>query len=188
MSTEDSARIPNSVDPKAEFRQLVDDHAGFLYRALRHLGVRERDLEDVCQDVFLVAHRRFADFRGDSSLRTWLYGIAIRLASEHRRRAHVRREVPTSDPPLHQAEADAHDRAENAELRSLFNSILDDLDDDKRAVFVLYEIEDLDMKEIAKAVGCPLQTAYSRLHAARAFVANAVRERKPDFARGSYGT
>ncbi len=166
----------------------MNDHAGFLWRALRHLGVRERDLEDVCQDVFLVAHRRYTDFRGDSSLRTWLYGIAIRLASEHRRRAHVRREVPTSEPPGTETPASGPDNVERSELRNLFNSILDELDDDKRAVFVLYEIEDLDMKEVSKVVGCPLQTAYSRLHAARQFVADAVRERMPDLARGPHGT
>lgn len=188
MSTA-NPRPTNAVpDPKTEFRRLVDDHAGFLWRALRHLGVRERDLEDVCQDVFLVAHRRFADFRGDSSVRTWLYGIAIRLASEHRRRAHIRREVPTSEPPVAETRASGTERVEQSELRSLLGSILDELDDDKRAVFVLYEIEDLDMKEVAKAVGCPLQTAYSRLHAARDFVARTVRERVPELARGSYGT
>lgn len=188
MSPDNSSPNLASPDSKLEFRRIVDEHAGFLWRALRHLGVRERDLEDVCQDVFLVAHRRFPDFRGDSSLRTWLYGIAVRLASEHRRRAHVRREVPTSEPPGADSPASGPERVARSELRDLFNSILDQLDDDKRAVFVLYEIEDLDMKEVSKALGCPLQTAYSRLHAARSFVAAAVRERRPELARGSHGT
>jgi RNA polymerase sigma-70 factor, ECF subfamily len=170
-------------DPKTEFRRIVDDHAQFLWRALRHLGVRERDLEDTCQDVFLVAHRRWSDFRGDSSLRTWLYGIAVRLASEHRRRAHVRREVPTSEPPIVQTESPEFDQLERRELRDLFNSILERLDDDARAVFVLYEIEDLDMRAVAEAVGCPLQTAYSRLYSARRRVALAVRELEPDLAK-----
>ncbi|HEY5955335.1 MAG TPA: RNA polymerase sigma factor [Polyangiaceae bacterium] len=182
-------RSPNphqeQSEQTAEFRRVVDDHVSFLWRALRHLGVRERDLEDVCQDVFLVAHRRMADFRGDSTLRTWLYGIAVRLASEHRRRAQVRREIPTSEPPLDAAvdrgdEVQADQQLERHELRHRLHRILEQLDEDKRAVFVLYEIEDLDMKEVAKAVGCPLQTAYSRLHAARRFVADAVREQASD--------
>lgn len=177
------------TDPHSEFRRIVDEHAGFLWRTLRHLGVRERDLEDVCQDVFLVAHRRLDSFRGESSIRTWLYGIAVRLASEHRRRAHVRREIPTSEQPEteHSHHTDGNS-IENRELRTMFNQILERLDDDKRAVFVLYEIEDLDMKQVAEAVGCPLQTAYSRLHAARRFVAEAVREFSPELAeRGTHG-
>jgi RNA polymerase sigma-70 factor, ECF subfamily len=177
-----------SNDPNAEFRRIVDDHARFLWRTLRHLGVKERDLEDTCQDVFLVAHRRWLDFRGDSSLRTWLYGIAVRLASEHRRRAYVRREIPTSEPPIAQTEPTEFDPLERRELRDLFNSVLEQLDDDARAVFVLYEIEDLDMKAVAQAVGCPLQTAYSRLYSARRRVALAVRKLEPDLAkRGHHG-
>jgi RNA polymerase sigma-70 factor (ECF subfamily) len=186
MSVEPNPLSPPAVPgPTAEFRRIVDEHVAFLWRALRHLGVRERDLEDVCQDVFLVAHRRMADFRGDSSLRTWLYGIAVRLASEHRRRAQVRREIPTSEPPLdvatdQQENVAADHQLERHELRQRLQNILEQLDEDKRAVFVLYEIEDLDMKEVAKAVGCPLQTAYSRLHAARRFVADAVRSQTSD--------
>lgn len=181
---------PNQVeltDHRSEFRQIFDEHAAFLWRTLRHLGVRERDLEDVCQDVFLVAHRRLDSFRGESSLRTWLYGIAVRLASEHRRRAHVRREVPTSDPPGLEHAYHEQNPVEHSELRVLLNGILDQLDEEKRTVFVLYEIEDLDMKDVAKVVGCPLQTAYSRLHAARRVVANAVRDRAPELAEPDGG-
>jgi RNA polymerase sigma-70 factor (ECF subfamily) len=172
---------PATNDP--DFRRLVDEHARFLFRALRHLGVREGDLDDVCQDLFVVAHRKYRDFRGESSVRTWLYGIAVRLASEHRRRAHVRREVPTSEPPGSEVTSDGFEQLEQRELRELFNSILDGLDDDKRAVFVLYEVEELEMKQIAEAVGCPLQTAYSRLHAARRYVAEAIRQRRPELER-----
>jgi RNA polymerase sigma-70 factor (ECF subfamily) len=163
------------TDRVPEFRQIVDVHAGFLWRALRHLGVQERDVQDVCQEVFLVAYRRLGDFRGESTLRSWLYAIAIRLASEHRRRAHVRREIPTLEPPVEHSAPPRLDELEKSELRHSFNAALEQLDDDKRAVFVLYEIEDLDMKEVAVAVGCPIQTAYSRLHAARLQIAESIR-------------
>jgi RNA polymerase sigma-70 factor, ECF subfamily len=174
---------PPTASSDPDFRRLVEEHARFLFRALRHLGVRESDLDDVCQDLFIVAHRKYRDFRGDSSLRTWLYGIAVRLASEHRRRAYVRREIPTSEPPLTSAPSNGVEQVEQQELRELFNTILDGLDDDKRAVFVLYEVEELDMKEIAEAVNCPLQTAYSRLHSARRYVAEAVRQHWPELER-----
>src|SRR5215831_12264435 len=73
------------------FREL----APFVWRALRRLGVAERDVEDVCQEVFMVVHRKIGEFEGRSTVRTWVYGIAIRVASDYRKRSHVRREVVT---------------------------------------------------------------------------------------------
>jgi RNA polymerase sigma-70 factor (ECF subfamily) len=67
---------------------------------------------------------------------------------------------------------------ERKELRGMLAELLEQLDEDKRAVFVLYEIEELTMKEIADIVGCPLQTAYSRLHAARKLMLDALNRRK----------
>jgi RNA polymerase sigma-70 factor, ECF subfamily len=142
---------------------------------LRRLGVQESDVEDVCQEVFVVVHRRLPEFEGRSALRTWVYGICVRAASDYRKRAHRRRELVTDDPPEQVAKEDAHRDLASREARKLLDGILAELDDDKRAVFVLYEIESLPMNDVAEAVGCPLQTAYSRLHAARAHVATAAK-------------
>lgn len=150
---------------------MFDDYGAFVWRTLRHLGVREADVADVCQEVFVTVHRRLGDFEGRSSLRTWIYGICIRTASDHRRRASVRREIPTDEVPDSVTEANQPAELERSRLRARLAALLDTLDDDKRAVFVLYEIEELTMKEVAKIVGCPLQTAYSRLHAARSQLA-----------------
>jgi RNA polymerase sigma-70 factor, ECF subfamily len=163
-------------------RRLFEDHARFIWRTARHLGVREADLEDVCQEVFLTAHRRLPGFEGRSSVRTWLYGICLRVASDYRRRAHVRRELPMAEPPhrVHGAHQDEDYLRKRA--RERLQQILAELDEDKRTVFVLYEIEDFPMKDVAAIVGCPLQTAYSRLHAARARVlaiVEASREQEP---------
>ena len=152
------------------FREL----APFVWRALRRLGVAERDVEDVCQEVFMVVHRKIGDFEGRSSLRTWVYGIAIRVASDYRKRSHVRREIVTDDVPDAASADDPLDEAARREARARLDRILDELDEDKRAVFVLYEIEQVTMAEVAEAVGCPLQTAYSRLHAARKLVEEAI--------------
>ncbi len=165
------------VAPSApSFAEVYRDYAAYAWRVLRRLGVREADVEDVCQELFLVVHRKLPKFAHRSTLRTWLYSIAIRCASDHRRRAHVKREQPTRafddrapiDPP--QPASLAH-----REARAVLDQILDALDQPKRAVFVLYELEELSMAEVAEAVGCPLQTAYSRLHAARAEFEAAVR-------------
>lgn len=164
-------------------RQVFDEYAAFVWRTLRHLGIRDAEIEDVCQDVFIAIHRKLEGFEGRSSLRTWIYGICLRTASDHRRRAYVRRERPVSELPISAVEAPQHDQYERAEARRVLSELLDLLDDDKRAVFVLYELEELTMKEVAEVVGCPLQTAYSRLHAARKLVLEAAARRREEGSR-----
>lgn len=150
---------------------IFREHAPYVWRVLRRLGVEEGDAEDVCQEVFLVVHRRLDSFDRTCALRTWLYGICIRAASDHRRRPHRRRESPAGDElPEVGSPAAQEDEVDRRRARDRLDAALDALDDAKRAVFVLYEIEGLLMPEVATIVGCPLQTAYSRLHAARKIV------------------
>jgi RNA polymerase sigma-70 factor (ECF subfamily) len=151
------------------FREVYEQHAAFVWRVLRRLGVRPTEVEDVCQEVFLIVHRKLSEFEHRSAVRTWLYAIALRCASDHRRRAYVAREV-TSEVGDAAVEAVQHASIANRQARELLDAMLDALDEDKRAVFVLYELEELAMAEVAEIVGCPLQTAYSRLHAARAAI------------------
>lgn len=150
-----------------DFRKIFEEHGRYVWRALRNLGVADADVEDVCQEVFITVHRRLGDFEGRSTLRTWLYGICLRTASDYRRRARVRREQATSEPPLDAALDQATQGSAVAEARHAVKTLLDILDDEKREVVVLYEIEGFTMKEVAEIVGCPLQTAYSRLYSAR---------------------
>ncbi len=150
-------------------------HVAVVWRFLRSLGVRDGDVEDVCQEVFVVVHRDLAAFDGRHPLSTWLYAICLRAASTYRRAARFRREVVTDAPPDLAVEATQPEAVARREARALLSRVLDELDDDKRAVFVLYEIEEQPMSEVAAALGCPLQTAYSRLHAARAHVEAASR-------------
>ncbi|CAN5491056.1 RNA polymerase sigma factor [soil metagenome] len=173
---------PDDGSPAAlALATLYRDHVGFVWRSVRRLGVSERDLDDVCQEVFVIVHRKLATYDGSSSERTWLFGIARRVAADHRKRAHVRREelaAPTdfeSRPSRASTEPGAHDRSR---ARAVLDEILDELDEVKRAVFVLFELEEMPMNEVALAVECPLQTAYSRLAAARKQVDSAVRRRQ----------
>lgn len=161
--------------PEPAFRDVYRDHAAFVWRVLRRLGLSPTDAEDVTQEVFLVVLKKLAAFAHRSSLRTWLYGIAYRAASEHRRRAHVRSEVPTSSPDAGAADPTQPESLDRKRAREQLDAILAALDGDKRAVFVFYEIEELSMNEVAEIVGCPLQTAYSRLRAAREHVEAAAR-------------
>jgi RNA polymerase sigma-70 factor, ECF subfamily len=167
-----------SDEPRPSVRQIFDEHARYIWRTLRHLGVPEADTPDLCQEVFVTVHRRLASFEGRSTLRTWLYGICIRVASEHRRRPHVRKETALSEPPPPSGSQFAMAPDSNLEQRSAVQRLLAVLDDDKRQVVVLYEIEGFSMKEVAEIVQCPLQTAYSRLHAARALMLSAFNAEK----------
>ena len=97
----------------------------------------------------MVVHRKLAEFEGRSTVRTWVYGIAVRVASDYRKRGHVRREVPTDEMPDNASKDDPHADAARSQARAKLDAILDGLDEDKRAVFVLYEIEQVTMAEVA---------------------------------------
>ena len=159
-----------SLPSAPAFRQVYDEQAAFVWRSMRRLGVRDADLEDACQEVFVVVHRKLDEFAGRSAVRTWVFGICLRVAADHRKRAHVRREEPVAAVPDAGAPATQADGLERKQARALLDAILDELDEDQRAAFVLYELEQWPMAEVASALGCPLQTAYSRLHAARRHV------------------
>ncbi len=153
--------------PAPSFAALFSEHAPFVLRVMRHLGVAPADLNDQSQEVFVAVFQGLAGFEGRSSERTWIYGICVRVASNYRRRAYIRRERAVSEPPEQRAPADQHAELEQARGAAELGRLLDCLDPDKREVFVLYELEELPMKDVAAACNCPLQTAYSRLRAAR---------------------
>jgi RNA polymerase sigma-70 factor, ECF subfamily len=161
--------------PKPELRQLFDENAKYIWRSLRHLGVADADVEDICQEVWVTVHRKLPEFEGRSSLRTWLYGICMRVASDYRRSAYVRRERPTAEVSPAATPLSGATFSNDVEARQALLALLGLLDDEKRAVLVLYELEGFTMKEVAEIVGTPLQTAYSRLYAARELLSVAVR-------------
>lgn len=165
--SESSSAQPATGANAPSLRAVFDEHARYVIRTLRHLGVKEADVEDVAQEVFVTVHRKLPEFEGRSKLRTWLYAICLRVASDHRRRAYMVRERVTENPPIDGGERTGNEPDTSLESRAFVQQLLDCVDDDKRAVLVLYEIEGLTMREVAEVIGCPIQTAYSRLHAAR---------------------
>jgi len=156
-----------------DFRRIFEGYGRYVWRVLRRLGVPEADVPDVAQEVFMVLRRKLDRVQGPSALRPFIYGIAVREASDHRRSARVRRERLADETPDHVIDPPQEQDLERARARALLDWALGRLDEDKRAVFVLYELEELEMREVASAVGCPRQTAYSRLHAARRSVTTA---------------
>jgi RNA polymerase sigma-70 factor (ECF subfamily) len=162
-----------------DFTAVYDQQFAFVWRSLRRLGVPERLLDDAAQDVFIVVHRRLGEFEGRASIKSWLFAIARRVAHDHRRR--VGRKERTEELP--EVIADPHTAtpaadAERNEARRVLHEILASLDDDKREVFVLAELEQMTVPEIAEAIGANLNTVYSRLRAARLGFEQAVARRQ----------
>lgn len=160
---------PAPAAPALTVAQVYEEHANFVWATLHRMGIAQADLPDVTHEVFLVVHRRLGTYDAQSRLKSWLYGICRRVAAAHRRRAYRRRErvtdMPESIAPVttRTPEDEAMARAAQRQLAEL----LDSLDVDKRAVFVMFEIEGLACEEIARQLDIPVGTVYSRLHAAR---------------------
>jgi RNA polymerase sigma-70 factor (ECF subfamily) len=153
-----------------DFRDVYDSHLSFVWRSLRRLGVPEANAGDAVQDVFLVVYRRLPDFDGGAKVSTWLFRICMHTAKDYRRRAYVRREL--LDATTGELEADPRGDAlrevERREGLALAEAALEGLTLEQRAVFVLFELEDMTGDEIAETLGIPLGTVYSRLRLARA--------------------
>jgi RNA polymerase sigma-70 factor (ECF subfamily) len=137
--------------------------------------VQEADVEDACQEVFVVVHRRLASFAGKAAVRTWVHGICLRVASDYRRQPRHAREQPLEAAPERAVPAEQDAALDRRRALAWLDAVLDRLDEDKRAVYVLHEIEQVPMAEVAAAAGCPLHTAYGRLYAARRHVEAAGR-------------
>jgi RNA polymerase sigma-70 factor, ECF subfamily len=167
-----SSRLPQSdLAESWSLDRLYKERAPHVFRTLRALGVRDADLPDVVQDVFLTVHRRRAEVRIYASVRAWVHGICARTAANYRRKSrHGREQLCAELPEVVAARPDDGASLDLLRLLAL-------LEDDQRAVFVLYEIEDLSMPEVAEALGCPQTTAYSRLYAARKLLRAAVQPR-----------
>jgi len=154
-------------------RRLYDSHFAFVWRNLRRLGVPDPILEDAAQDVFLVVHRRWDSYDASwSSVETWLFGILLRVARNHRRTLRRRgalvaltaSESPVGSPADAEGPADMVARREAA---AVLDRLLDALPDDKRAILVLVDVEQMAVPQAAEALGVNLNTAYWRLRSAR---------------------
>ncbi|MGC4122315.1 MAG: sigma-70 family RNA polymerase sigma factor [Myxococcales bacterium] len=155
------------AEPKPRLEEIFKDYFAFAWTGLRRLGVQEAALDDAVQDVFLVVHRRLPDFQRRSAIKTWLYGIMLRVAHDHRRA----RQRKGESEPLDEGWADRRPGPQEAASRTeglrLLEKILEGMDEEKRDVLVLADLEQLSAPEISEIVGANPNTVYSRLRAAR---------------------
>ena len=168
------AQALDRVDAPPSFDDVYAAHVAFVWRVLRTFGVSDAQLEDAVQDVFVVVHRRLPEWEGRSAMTTWLFAIARRVASSHRRRAGSDRTETLVEEPA--GGSDTFAAMSRAQASATVFSILQQLDEDKRIVFALVELEQLSVPEVAQMLELKLNTAYSRLRLARAAFEAAVRE------------
>ncbi|MCA9671898.1 MAG: sigma-70 family RNA polymerase sigma factor [Myxococcales bacterium] len=155
----------NTAD--AELSAIYGEQVSFVCHCLRRLGVPDRDLEDKAQDVFVVVHRKLADYDRARPIRPWLTGIAARVALDHLRKAYRKHEDLREQIETAHQQRDPEQQLAERQARELVLAALDRLDLDQRAVFVLADIEGHSMPEIAEIIDAPLNTLYSRLRLAR---------------------
>jgi RNA polymerase sigma-70 factor (ECF subfamily) len=171
-----SRPVPSLACPEALGAELVRsppslesvyrEHFKAVWRVLRRLGVAAAQLDDAAQDVFLVVHRKLAGVDASGPLRSWIFAISVRVASDYRRRSGRRRTEPLDDGFADAAPGPARQTELSEELRML-EELLAELDEKKREVFVLAELEQLSVPEIAVALEVNTNTVYSRLRSAR---------------------
>ncbi len=171
------AHVERPTSEALTFEGIYDTHFAFVWRLLRTFGVPETALEDAAQDAFVVVHRRLGEFEGRAAITTWLFAIARRVACGYRRKVgRDARSEPIGDADF-VATTDTFAAMSRAQATTTVLVILDTMDEDKRAVFALVELEQLSVPEVAKLLDLNLNTTYSRLRSARQHFEARVRTR-----------
>jgi RNA polymerase sigma-70 factor (ECF subfamily) len=163
----------------ADVRAIFNEHADFVWRVLARAGVRDADLQDASQEVFIIVANKLGQLDENTKVTTWLHGIAVRVAANQRRKLQRKREDLTSNAGV-SLETDERDGPEHAALRArarvLLAELLDALPDEQRTVFELFELEEMTCQAIADTLGIPLGTVYTRLRTARIAIAAKAEE------------
>ena len=167
-----------------EFGRVYEEHVRFVWRTLRRLGVPNEDCDDAVQDVFLIVHRKLGEFRPEAPIKHWIFRLSAGIARDHRRRR--RRKDPRQHglTPLQGDEEAADTRhgpselAEQSAAARLIREVLQELDDSRREIFVLADLEQMTAPEIAQVLEVPLNTVYSRLRRARSEFEEALMRRR----------
>jgi RNA polymerase sigma-70 factor (ECF subfamily) len=155
------ARSPDALEG------IYTAHFDAVWHHLRRMGISEADREDLAQEVFLIVHRRLPSYDPSRPMRAWLIGIATRVALHYWRSARRRPGDKIASPSeLELAAAIAVGETDH-DARELLNALLATLDHDRRATFLLHEVEGFTVPEIAELTETPLNTVYSRIKRTR---------------------
>lgn len=164
----------SSGPSRADFDRLYEAEFDYVWSTLRRLGVAAAHLEDVAHEVFITAWKRLADYDTSRPLRPWLFGIAYRVASDFRDKAWQRREVADAEPDGLDENPAPDAQLESKQAKAFVLKALEAIPLDRRAVFIMHELEGETIPAVATALDVPLNTAYSRLRLARRDFTDAV--------------
>ena len=156
------------------FRALFTSELAWMWTTLRRLGVKAPDLEDVTHEVFLAVYKKLDQYDTTRPLRPWLFAFAYRAASDYRRLARHREEPSESAPDAPSDRPRADEAIERLEESALVHAALSAIDLDRRAVVIAHELDGTPVKDVAAALGIPLNTAYSRLRIGREELSAAI--------------
>jgi RNA polymerase sigma-70 factor (ECF subfamily) len=151
---------------RPSFEETYEEYFDFVWLSLRRLGVAPAQLDDAAQDVFVVVHRRLQEFEFRSELKTWLFAIALRMARSYRRKPQAAVTVEGLEQ-LAGAGPSPHDALAQVEALRAMDGILASMDEERRVLFIMVELEQIAVPEAAAVLGLKLNTAYSRLRLAR---------------------
>ncbi len=161
--------------PPSALRRLVKDHYDFIWRLLARLNVSGPEVDDAAQQVFMVLVSRERLTIKVGSERAFLYGVALRVAKEFRRRAQnqLNHVSPDADTLVDRA-PDIEAVAEQRQARRQLDRILEGMPENLKEAFILFELEDMTVPQIAELLGIPTGTVASRLRRARALFQKCV--------------
>jgi RNA polymerase sigma-70 factor (ECF subfamily) len=174
------------------FDAIYDRMVDYVWNVVRRMGVPQSDAEDVVQEVFVTVYRRLSEFEGRAQLKTWVFAIAVHFV-QHYFRTHVRKPGDRAAPKGTEIHALADQRengpaseVERLERYDALDRVLAQLDEAKRLVFVLAELEQMSLSEIGEIVGANANTVATRLRAARqSFEKALARFRMRELGRGA---
>lgn len=154
--------------PPMTLADLYETQLDWVIATLRRLGVRDAEVDDAAHELFLVVHRKLHTYDTSRALRPWLFGIAYRIARDHLRRGSARLRLVESAQPAEAVDLESQAGARHQLAR--VQRALDSLDYERRATFVMHELDGFTVPQISKVLGCPPNTLYSHLRRARKHV------------------
>ena len=165
---------------RVPFRTLYEQHFAFTWRALRYLGVPEALVDDAAQELWVVVHRRYADFEGRSDVKTWLFAIAVNIERNIRRVERRRGSQVPLPPELQTSHGDPLLAREEKEAWDVVLAFIDTLDETRREVFAANLVEGLSAAETAAITGLSLETVYNRVRALKRSFATWVEQHRSE--------
>jgi len=168
--------MSDSPSQYPSFEDVAETLSGPLQRYLERMVGNRATADDLLQETLLRIARGLPGFEGRSSVKTWAFSIATRIATDYFRRPETRARIVDVDQvqELSASDTDIEGRLVIDEMNTCVREVIDSLPEDYRAALVLHDLEGLTVAATAEACGCTMATAKIRIHRARARLKKAL--------------